>query len=248
MQLSTMYHEPRLPLAGWKIAAAAVVALLAIAAGAFAFVNYGGTAAFSAQSSAPSSSAVTLGVVSGAPGAAVEVPIRLTSAQAVGSLSVALDYDPAVVHVSGLQNGNVPQSTLTWTRDATTGAIVMLLTTSLASGASGSFTFGILTLEAVEGAAGAVSDLALEVRGAASTDGEAVTIAAQSGAFRNGVPGDVSGDGIVDWDDYGLLATYLVGEPVEILALNADVTGDGKVTHADALRLHQHLDGSRPLG
>lgn len=248
--MTSMYHQPQLSRwAGWKIAAAAVVALLLVAVGALAFAAYAieGTPVWSSEKTSPPRAApgLALATVSGAPGTAVDVPIRLSNAPALGSAAVSLTYDPAVVRVTDVRNGDVPQSTLTWTRDATTGAILMLLTTSHAKGGAGDHIFATLTLEAAEGAAGATSALALQVRGAASTDGEAANVQATSGTFRNGVPGDVLGDGVVDWMDYGRLASYLVGEDVQIIALNADLDEDGAVTFADAMRLHQYLDGAR---
>ena len=248
--MTSMYHQPQLSRwAGWKIAAAALVALLLVAVGALAFAAYAteGAPAWSSEKTAArdAAPALSLGVVSGAPGTAVDVPIRLTNAPTMGSATVSLTYDPAVVSVTHVQNGDVPQSTLTWTRDATTGAIVMLLTTSHAAGGAGDHVFAMLTLEAAEGAAGAVSALTLQVRGAATTDGEVANLQAASGTFRNGVPGDVLGDGVVDWMDYERLAAYLVGENVQIIALNADLDEDGAVTFADAMRLHQYLDGAR---
>jgi hypothetical protein len=90
-----------------------------------------------------------------------------------------------------------------------------------------------------------VSPLTLSVRGVARFDGTVGGLDASSGSFRNGVPGDVLGDGSVDQADYKALTAYLVGEDVSIVALNADLDGDGLVTDADAVRLHQYLDGTR---
>ncbi|HWH08499.1 MAG TPA: dockerin type I repeat-containing protein [Candidatus Thermoplasmatota archaeon] len=139
----------------------------------------------------------------------------------------------------------MPQSALTWSHDETTGTLVMLLTTSLPAGATGDHVFAVVTLEAREGSVGDVSPLALTVRGAARAGGEVAGLDATGGSFRNGVPGDVLGDGTVDQADYDRLAAYLVGEDARIVELNADLDGDGKVTDADAVRLHQYLDGAR---
>lgn len=187
----------------------------------------------------------TLGHVSGAPLVPVEAPLRLVGAEGLGSASLKLTYDPSVVTVTGVAPGNVPQGALTWHHDAASGTIVLLATTSLPDGMQGDVTFATLTFEAKDGAVGEVSPLALTVRGGAHADGSAADLRATDGSFRNGLAGDVLGDGTVDQADYERLAAFLVGEDVDIVQLNADLDGDGAVTDADAVRLHQFLDGAR---
>ena len=232
----------------WKAFGSIAAVVLLAGAGALAYFAYARTHA-TAGDGAPVGSAahatvLSLGVVSGAPAVPVETAIRLAGANGLGSASLTLTYDPKVVTLADVRNGNVPQSALTWRHDPTTGTLIMLLTTSLAKGATADGTLATVTLLAKDGAVGEVSPLALSVRHAARADGAAVTVEAASGSFRNGVPGDVTGNGLVDHDDYERLANWLVGEPVSIVELNADLDADGKVTDADAVRLHQMLDAS----
>ena len=55
------------------------------------------------------------------------------------------------------------------------------------------------------------------------------------------VYGGASTYGQILYHYYERLAGYLVGDDVQIVPLNADLNGDGKVTDADAILLHQQL-------
>lgn len=186
-----------------------------------------------------------LGSVSGATMVPVTVPLRLEGAEGFSSASIRLAYDPSVVALDQVGAGDVPQSNLAFHHDADAGIVVVLLTSSAPGGVTGDHTFATFVFSAREGAVGTKSPLDLTLRGAAGPDGEALSMGVQGGSFRNGLAGDVLGDGVVDQADYDRLAAYLVGEPVDIVRLNADIDGDGDVTDADALRLHQYLDGTR---
>lgn len=194
-----------------------------------------------AQAPAPTTTTFSLGSFAGAPGVPVQVPVLVAGASGLGAASVRLAYDPAVVAVVDVTGGDVPGSTLTWRHDAAAGEVVMLLTTFAEKGLVGAGTFAVVTMQAVEDAMGTSSPLALSVASATSVERATLPADAKSGAFRNGVTGDVSGDGVVDRADYDLLTRFLVGEDVELLMLNADVDGDGQVTTADALALHQQI-------
>lgn len=203
-------------------------------------------AAPAATTTAPAASVATfsLGVVSAAPAAPVEAAIRVTGAQNLGGASLRLTYDPAVVQVTSVRNGDVAGSTLTW-HEGTTGTLTMLLTTSRADGWTGAGSFAVVTFEATEGAMGTSTPLTLSLVSVTNAEREAIAAQTVSGSFRNGVRGDVDGNGIVERADYDLLSRHLVGDDVEILELNADLDGDGKITDVDALILHQQLDAPR---
>lgn len=229
---------------------------MAISAGAVLLVLGGAALAYAGianqHTTAPAASLarggqhpiVSIGTVSGAPGLPVEVPVHLSGAQGLGSASLTVTYDPKVVTLSEARNGAIARSQLTWRHDAAAGILVMLLTTSLPTGLSGDGAVAVLTFTAKEGAVGQVSPLALGIKSAVHADGTQAALDPSSGTFRNGVPGDVNGDGKVDTSDYDRLASYLVGDEVTIVALNADLNGDGKVTDADAVRLLQQLDAA----
>jgi Cohesin domain len=247
MHVSTVFDSPRqIRTRNLKMAAVGAAALLLVGASALAYASFSRDAAPAAveEKAAASRGAMGLsvGVVSGAPLVPVDTPIRLAGAAGLASAGLTLTYDPAVVSVLSVAKGTVPQSALTWRHDAAAGVLVILLTTSLPKGVSGDDTLAVVTLEAKDGAVGEVSPLTLTVRNAVAADGEAMTIQSTSGSFRNGVPGDVTGNGHVDREDYDRLADWLVGEEVEVVALNADLDNDGKVTDADAVKLHQLLD------
>lgn len=248
--MSTNYNsQPRLSRStSLKLAVGGAAALLLVATGVLAYTALNddpAPAAATQSAAAATGTTVSIGVVSGAPLVPVEAPVKLVGANGLGSASIRLTYDPAVVSILNVRNGDVPQSALTWHHDEATGTLIMLLTTSLPKGASGDHAFAYVTLQANDGSVGDVSPLALTVRGAAQAGGQVAGLDATSGSFRNGVAGDVLGDGTVDQADYDRLAAYLVGEDARIVELNADLDGDGKVTDADAVRLHQYLDGMR---
>ena len=229
----------------WKLTAAGIAVLLLAGASVLGYTIYSGSHhAIVAGTQTPAAGGapiVAIGTVAGSSVAPVEAPIRLANANGLGSASFVLTYDPAIVTLVGVQNGNVPQSQLTWRHDATTGTVVMLVTTALPKGAVGDSTLAVVTLKAVDGAVGKISPLAVAMRSAASATGSPIAVTPASGSFHNGVPGDVNGDGAVTKDDYERLADFLVGDDVPIVALNADLNGDGHVTDADAILLHQRL-------
>lgn len=230
----------------WKLAATAAVVVFLVAASVATYVVYTNNSTPNETTSlaAPGATApgISMGTFSGSPNAAVDVPIRFAGVAGLGSASLTIQYDPAVVTIEDVHKGDVASSQLTWRHDGTEGTLVLLMTTSLPDGATGAGTLAFLSMKAKEGAVGEVSPLTVTVRSAVLADGETTRIDATNGAFHNGMPGDVNGDGLVDSMDYVRLARYLVGEEVTIVALNADLTGDGKVTDADAMKLLQRLD------
>lgn len=243
--MTSMYSQPRLQRSkSWKLATIGVAALLGVsvlAYAAYSASDFGASVSPAATTTGAKGPAVSIGVISGAPLIPVETSIQLTGVSALSSAGVTLTYDPDVVTLIDARAGDVSQNQFTWRHDAATGTLVMLLTTALTGGATGDATFATVTFKAKEGAVGQVSPLVLSVRGAVDAKGTAAQIQAVDGSFRNGVPGDVLGDGTVEQSDYEHLARYLVGEDVEIIALNADLDGDGRVTDADAVLLHRKL-------
>jgi len=232
----------------WKLTATGIAVLLVAGGGALGYAVWNGAHHANASDATGSGATSTTGVptirvgtVSGAAAAPVETAVALTGAAGIGSASFTLTYDPTVVAVTGVRNGNIAEGQLTWRQDATAGTIVMLVTTALPKGVSGDSAIAYVTLKAIDGAVGKISPLAVAMRSAALSDGQSVAVTTSSGSFHNGVPGDVNGDGKVDKDDYERLASYLVGDNVPIVQLNADLNGDGRVTDADAILLHQQL-------
>ncbi|MBR5093907.1 MAG: dockerin type I repeat-containing protein [Oscillospiraceae bacterium] len=63
------------------------------------------------------------------------------------------------------------------------------------------------------------------------------------GSGTDRIPGDVTGDGIVNGKDLIRLRKHLAGATVEIVEANADVTGDGVVNGKDLVRLRKYLAG-----
>ena len=57
------------------------------------------------------------------------------------------------------------------------------------------------------------------------------------------VPGDITGDGVVNNKDLTRLFRYLSGFEVEVSEEALDITGDGAVNNKDLTRLFRYLSG-----
>ena len=57
------------------------------------------------------------------------------------------------------------------------------------------------------------------------------------------IPGDITGDGVVNNKDYTRLFRYLSGHDVEVVEAALDVNGDGLVNNKDYTRLFRYLSG-----
>lgn len=191
---------------------------------------------------------VKIGNVSGSILHAVSAPIHIENLTDLGSATVRLTFDPAVVEVLGVGNSSVPGATLTSNVDQPNGTVTILLTTSARPGPSGSFVLATLSMRAV-GSAGATSPLDLTVDELVDSDGDAISATVVDGTFRAGLLGDADGDGDVDLQDVQAIADAVVGNrPMSsIVAVDADVSRDGVVTGKDAMFLGQHLAGTRPF-
>lgn len=107
-------------------------------------------------------------------------------------------------------------------------------------------TFAILTFKVKEGATGETQiSINFDADNVFNKDFENVefTATAATITIKEGMPGDVNGDGSVDNKDYALLMQHLNGWDVEIDLGVADVNGDGSVDNKDYALLMQFLNG-----
>lgn len=107
-------------------------------------------------------------------------------------------------------------------------------------------TFAVLTFKVKEGATGETSiSINFDEDNVFNKDLENVEFTATGATItiKEGMPGDVNGDGSVDNKDYALLMQYLNGWDVELDLGVADVNGDGSVDNKDYALLMQFLNG-----
>ena len=107
-------------------------------------------------------------------------------------------------------------------------------------------TFAVLTFKVKEGATGETSiSINFDADNVFNKDLENVEFTATGATItiKEGMPGDVNGDGSVDNKDYALLMQYLNGWDVELDLGVADVNGDGSVDNKDYALLMQFLNG-----
>lgn len=175
-------------------------------------------------------------------------PIRMGNMTNFGSATLTLSYDPSVVEVTNVTNGNVPNSTLTWSVNESRGRVTLLLTTTARPGTSGEHDFARVSFRAV-GALGSTSALDLNVEEVVDSDGIAFSTPPMVGdaTFRAGLLGDADGDGDIDAQDAIAIAEAVVGRRAigSLVASSADVSGDGRVTGRDAMLIRQFLAGTR---
>lgn len=180
------------------------------------------------------------------PGGAAVVPLDLFNVTDLGTATVIIGFDPAVVQALEVINGEVPSSALEANLDNQAGSVRLVVVTGDVPGASGDFLLASLRLEAV-GAVGDASILSVTVEQLADTAGEAITPELLDGSFQVGLPGDSSGDGEVTGVDAMFIMQYVAGNrPGEDLHLGLlDLDGDGQVTGVDAMFIMQFVTGNR---
>lgn len=178
----------------------------------------------------------------------VGAPILVENVSDFGTVTLRLVVDPAVVEILDVAPGNVPGANLTWSANASSGELTLLVTTHARPGVMGSFVLANVSMRAV-GAPGDESSLALALVEAAHSDGGAMQAIAKGGVFRAGIIGDVDGDGIVTLLDADLLGEFVVGArgPEGLVLANADANRDGRVSGIDAMFVRQHARGTRAM-
>lgn len=184
------------------------------------------------------------GSVTCAAGDTVTIPVTLTDNAGFVSANLTLTYDSSVltlvsVEDSGTLEGAVHSDSLTspyrlaWNNDLSSAD-------GTAEGEAARLTFAVSS----DAAPGEYPlHLSVPKYGILNASGRPVDCGFADGVIRVGLPGDGSGDGIVDSADALLLRKYLAGWNVTINETNADVNGDGKINAMDSVILRQFLDG-----
>jgi hypothetical protein len=189
------------------------------------------------------------------PGQAVDVPagngdgipITLTSDGSVGSLVFTIAYDPQLLQLTGVTEGNRLPKGATLSLDLGTPGLATLTLLSPKPLAKGEFTLGSLVAMVPAAASyGAVQRLDLTVLSV--NGGDAAGVVADDAVHVVGYLGDANATGSYDQGDVERIVAVATGndsgfsawqviDPVVV----ADVKVDGAVTKLDAKRIEQAI-------
>jgi len=126
------------------------------------------------------------------PGESAIAPIYINNVTNFGTATIELHYDSSVVNVTGVTQGNIPNSYLYFNIDNPNGTTRMLVYTTSIPGPSGDFIYANLTLQA--GAVVGYSPLDIYIEEFADPNGELIPAVAVNGSFTVTMPSINSSD------------------------------------------------------
>lgn len=176
--------------------------------------------------------------------------ITLAGINDFGTATIDLVYNKNVVQVTGASLGfSGYGGALTPNINNAMGKARFLITTTAIPGPNSPLTLVNVNLQAV-GSANQTSSLDLSVATLAYTNGTTVIPAVYDGVFSiiTAIPGDVTGNGVVDAVDSMFLAQYVAGTRA---TLPNPVAGDvaqpcGTIDAIDSMFVAQYVAGTRP--
>ena len=177
--------------------------------------------------------------VTGHPGNEILVPIRLSSNPGLYTITFHLNFDSAVLQLTGVENG-----TLTgWSFSQKSGYVHWETPDDMDK--TGSGVIVKLRFQILENAADGELALSIDDLEAFNREEKAISFGRIPGTVTvsSRTAGDVNGDGEISILDLVRLRKYLMHDPTNINAANADVTGDGSVNSQDLVRLRKYLAG-----
>jgi len=190
--------------------------------------------------STPTEATVSIGDGIGA----TTLPIMITDADNVGAVDITMKYDPAVVQVIGVSDGDM-DCTYTNLEHVSDGWIRIGAIQGDNPGLSGQFT--LLNIDFEPAGSNAQCDLELSVTTFKDSTPECnpMTYSLSNGTYISSKNGDSNGDDVVDIADASYIAKHVIGvagyESINVDA--ADVNGDGAVDMSDSMYLTKHVIG-----
>jgi hypothetical protein len=188
---------------------------------------------------------VNIGSANGQPHQLVVVPISIQTDEFLGSATIWLDFNPAVVKVNDVSWGDLEDVTANVNNFS--GRVRMVAAYGHAPGKTGNIKFADVTFEAI-GSPEATSPLTITVVEMFNFAVQAITPSAiNNGIFTVGgrLEGDVNNDGAINSGDVMLVARHIVGliglTGDDLLA--ADVNDNGTVNSADLLLIKKYIVG-----
>lgn len=188
----------------------------------------------------PTNATISMGSGTGT----VTLPIIITDAENVGAVDVTLSYDPTVVEVTGVADGDI-DCTFTNLEHVSEGWIRVGAIQGENDGLSGQFT--LLNVDMVPVSSNTQCDLTLSVTTFkdATPECTAMTYTISNGVYISSKNGDANGDDAVDIADAAYIAKHVIGiagyETID--EDSADVNDDGIVDMSDSMYLAKHVIG-----
>ena len=171
-------------------------------------------------------------------GKEVLVPISISQNPGFAGINVKIDYDKSRLQFIG--SGDI--AGLDWTVNTGDNAgAVMVSTRNYTKDGE----ILLLKFKVLEDAPDGFAKVSLFNADVLTIDEKPISVTLSSGGVEviTRLPGDVTGDGVLDTRDALRLKKHLAGLDAPIVWQNADVTGDNDVTLADLLRLMKYLAG-----
>ena len=171
-------------------------------------------------------------------GKEVLVPISISQNPGFAGINVKIDYDKSRLQFIGSDD----TAGLGWTVNTGDNAGAVMVSTKNYT-KNGEIL--LLKFKVLEDAPDGFAKVSLFNVDVLTIDEKPVSVTLSSGGVEviTRLPGDVTGDGVLDTRDALRLKKHLVGLDAPIVWQNADVTGDNDVTLADLLRLMKYLAG-----
>ena len=189
--------------------------------------------------------APTVSVVStsGRAGQIVDVAVEIKNNPGIAIIGFDVEYDSTALTLKSISSGEIFADSeidgniekVPFTFNAYTGK----------ENKKENGTLVTMQFEIKEGCEEKDYNIVLKAIEALNLDEETVKFEAVNGKItvKNVLPGDVTGDGVVNRSDLLRLAKYFAGHTVEVDQAAADVTGDGVVSRSDLLRLAKYFAG-----
>lgn len=171
-------------------------------------------------------------------GKEVLVPISISQNPGFAGINVKIDYDKTRLQLIGSDD----TAGLDWTVNTGDNAgVVMASTRNYTKDGE----ILLLKFKVLEDAPDGFAKVSLFNVDVLTIDEKPISVTVSSGGVEviTRLPGDVTGDSVIDTRDALRLKKHLAGMDAPIVRQNADVTGDNDVTLADLLRLMKYLAG-----
>ncbi len=171
-------------------------------------------------------------------GKEVLIPISISQNPGFAGINVKIDYDKTRLQLIGSDD----TAGLDWTVNTGNNAgVVMASTRNYTKDGE----ILLLKFKVLEDAPDGFAKVSLFNVDVLTIDEKPISVTVSSGGVEviTRLPGDVTGDGVIDTRDALRLKKHLAGMDAPIVWQNADVTGDNSVTLADLLRLMKYLAG-----
>jgi hypothetical protein len=172
------------------------------------------------------------------------LPIMIADAVNVGAVDITMKYDPMVVQVTGVSNGDM-DCTFTNLEHIGEGWIRIGAIQGENPGCSGQFTLLNIDFEPVGSNAQCAIELSVTTFKDATPECNPMSYSTSNGTYISSKNGDANGDDVVDIADAAYIAKHIIGIMgyESINSDTADVNGDGVVDMSDSMYLTKHVIG-----